>query len=30
MLLFGGYNGGYLNDLSAYSVGKSMYLYQKP
>jgi len=30
MLLFGGYNGGYLNDTYSYTVGKSLYLYQRP
>ncbi|MEO0016805.1 MAG: hypothetical protein RLZZ522_88 [Verrucomicrobiota bacterium] len=30
MLVFGGANGGYLNDTYGYSVGKTMFIYQKP
>jgi hypothetical protein len=30
MLVFGGANGGYRNDTYGYSVGKTMFLYQKP
>jgi hypothetical protein len=29
MIIFGGANVGYLNDTVTYTVGKSMFLYQK-